>query len=250
MLTSKIQETSSSQKVNEFQLLLDSPQDKSLIDFANNISPNNGFTRTMDELGVKLTKEKYTAEYHTTFSRAEINAECRKYNLGFVQAREYTGEYSLEFLAKLKAFIAEKKLTISDYDLKSKLYVLAPRSNDLDKVYLKDNLKDPLFFFQVDDSYFVLLEGSKDYISLSQAWNGFKNRGELNCRLAYTIENTVIGAILFFICGYFFGFQGSTYWWLIGVAVLGFFAQFIRYGIRMDDYSSSTTKLWSSYKYC
>ena len=249
MLTSKIAETSNSTKVSEFQLLLDSPQDKSLIDFANNISPNNEFTRTMDELGVKLTKEKYTNEYHTTFSRDEIYQECQKYNLGFVEAREYTGKFSLEFLAKLKNFIAEKKLTISDYDLKRKLYVLAPRSSDLDKVKLKDDLKDPLFFFQVDDNYFVLLEGSKEYISLINAWGGYKNKSEAACRTAYTVENTIIGAILFLICGHYFDFQTVSYWWLLGVAFLGFMCQFIRFGIRVDHVSSHSTKLWSSTKY-
>lgn len=249
MLSSKIQDSTANEEVTKVQLLLDSPKEQELINFALSIAPNNKFSRTMDQLGVKLTKDKYTKEYHTTFSRKEIYQECNKYNLGFVQARNFTGEFSLEFLEKLKTFIAEKKIAISDYDLKTKLYVLAPRTTDLEKITLKDNLKDPLFFFQVDDDYFVLLEGSKDYITLTNAWAGFKHKSEGNCRIAYTIENSIIGFILFLAAAHFFDFEAKNYLWLIGVALLGFIVQFIRFGIRADDSNKYNKNGWSSKAY-
>lgn len=249
MLSSKIQANAQDEQVNKVQLLLDSPKEKELIDFALAIAPNNEYSRTMDQLGVKLTKEKYTSEYHTTFSRQEIHQECNKYNLGFVQAREFKGQFSLEFLAKLKEFIKEKNIVINDYDLKTRLFVLAPRTTNLEKVTLKDNLKDPLFFWQIDSDYFVLLEGSKDYISLGNAWAGYKNRSEGTCRMAYSIENAAIGFVLFFLLGHFCKFDAISYWWLIGVALLGFLLQFIRYGIRSDNSATFNHSGWSSKKY-
>lgn len=188
----------------------------------------------MDQIGVKLTKESYTNQYNTTFSRNEINQECNKYFLGFVPAKEFRGQFSLEFLAKLKNFISEKNITISDYDLKTSLYVLAPRTNNTSKVVLKKDIKDPLFFFQIEHDYFVLLDGSKDYITLTNAWAGFKNKSEGRCRVAYTIENMLIGSIVFFIFAYLYSFSLVLYWLLLPLLLLSFSVQFIRYAIRAD----------------
>lgn len=249
MLTSNITANAHDKEVKDFQLLLESPREQQLIAFANKISPNNEFSRNMDDLGVHLTKEKYTKDYHTTFSKKEIYQECNKYNLGFVSAKNFTGKFSIEFLDRLENFIKEKNIVVNDYELKNKLYVLAPRTYNLGKVTLKSDLKDPLFFYSIDDDYFVLLDGSKDYITLYNAWRGFKNKTEGRCRIAYSIENTIVGLILYFIISHLFKIDINIFVPLLLMTLVGFLTQFIRFGIRADNREQYSDKGWSKNQY-
>lgn len=178
------------ERVTEIQLLLDDPDKKSLVDFANLISPNNQFVKDQEALGEKIIKDELKANFNVAFKKSEIFAECKKYNLAFISAQKYEGEYSTEFLSKLKSFFEEKKMAVSINDYQSLLYVMAPAESDTeDTIVMRYPCKNPMVFWKMPNNYYVLIDGSRDYLTPANFWRGMKNLNELGARVGYILGN-------------------------------------------------------------
>ena len=191
MLTSNLDSNKSNERLEKMQLYLASPEEDELVKLSQKLSPNNRFTQDQDLLGAKIEKDKFTAEYNTTFTKKEIFAECRKYNLGLIQAKDYTGEYSMDFLKKLQKFFEEKNIATSDRDYSTEVYILAPGKSDVSDSDIRYPAQDPLMFYRVKEGYFVLIDGSREYVNLFNWWQGLKHYHSLSCRGIYILENYV-----------------------------------------------------------
>jgi len=231
MLQSKLQLQEQDSRATKLQLLLANPEDDALIKLARAISPNNQFTRDEDALGIKVTKDKYTEEFNVTFSKAELHAEACKYNLAFIPGKSYQGEYTPEFLRKLKDFLESTSIhTMDASDLQNQIWILSPGRGDKPiQGMTRYPCKDPLLFYRVEPDYFVLIDGAKNYINLYQWWLGLKNYSENSCRLMQWLENIVIMCAIFY--GIFF-FSHLTLWWLFGIIPVSFVLMLIRMRCR------------------
>ena len=126
--------------------------------------------------------------------------------------------------------------------------MLAPAWSDPDGPDMRP-VKDPLMFYRVEEgNYFVLIDGSKNYVSLFNYWLGIKNYSETLCRTAISIENTLIAVIIFYSFSYIYDWHATSIWWIIMLMIVGFLTHFIRMGLRsshhdgIDHYDSSFNK--------
>ncbi len=190
------------QELKKLQLLLADPNESQYLDFSRKLSPDGQLVKKENELAIEMVKEKYGEQYNPTYSSAEIRAEMLKYNLAFMKAEYFKGEYSMDFLKKLKLFIEEKKLSVSDYDLKKQIYVLAPDTfEDSEHFNVDENCKDPLLFFNVEKGYYTLLDGDKNYINPYQRYLGIKRRTSSTNMLLNIVENILAIPTLMFLVG-------------------------------------------------
>jgi len=199
MITSELNKGSKDRELIEFQKLLADPNESKYVDMAKKISPHGKTVQREADLGLKLTKDKLTKQINPTFTKAEIMAECIKFNMTFVKGREYKGDFSPELMKKLEAFLDKNKgLLLADYDYSTKLYVMAPMDNTvmstLDPI---QNCKDPLLFVEtIGGEYYTMIDGDKNYVTFGNRWAGIKNKSPWNRRLAYFAENYLILLIL------------------------------------------------------
>lgn len=258
MITSELKKNGKERELNEFQKLLANPDEAKYVKMAKLISPQGKVVQRETDLGIKLTKDKLTANHNPTFTKEEIKAECLKFNMTFVRGRNYKGDWSPELMKKLEAFLALEKnkgLLIADYDYGTKLYVMAPMDNSekstLDAV---TTCKDPLLFIEtVGEHYYTMIDGEKNYVNLFNRWQGFKNQSPWYARWAYTAENYVLLLTLCFIVAKFThlfatGFPPSYYFLTIPIA-------FVIASVRMcfrpsfEDAFSHEEEYYNPYKF-
>ena len=212
----------STDRVEQFQKLIGNPEDTALVDFANKISPYNQFSIDSKKLGEKLDKDKLKENYNVSFSLSDIHAECRKYNLAFIRSRDYEGEYSKSLLSKLKKFIEEKNLAVSENDLVTQLWILAPAVSDTDKIKTKLPCKDPLVFWRTivnGSEYFILIDGQKNYINPYNLWLGFLNYSERNCRIAHLITWLISWVLVYNVITFKYPDIKDNWWYLLVLAL-------------------------------
>lgn len=239
------------EREKNYQLLIDSPKTKELVDLANIISPENQYVRDANALGIKIVKEKLKKEYNISFTQDDINKECQRYNLVFIEARNFKGKYTPEFLVKLQKFFDEKKIATSNHDYGKLLYVLAPGVGDTSSVELKYPCRDPLMFWKMPDDMFVLVDGSRNYINLVNLWKGFRHLSLLSARITHFVEYFVILSILAFGINFFYkyieGYLGG-FGMLFGIIVASIAGQSIMIGLRKSDRGSEQYK-FNNHKY-
>jgi len=224
----------SNDRVEKFQKLIGNPEDTALVDFANKISPENQFSIDSKKLGEKLNKDELKENYNVSFTLSDIYAECRKYNLAFIRSVNYKGEYSKSLLSKLKTFIEEKKLAVSENDFTSQLWVLAPAVSDTNEREIKLPCKDPLVFWKTTikgSEYFILIDGQKNYINPYNLWLGFMNYSEGKCRIAHLITWFISWTLFYNAIAFKYPTFESNWWYLV-VLVFTTFSHFISMSIR------------------
>lgn len=218
MIKSNLTETTDD-RVEKVQLLLENPEKSKLLNLARTISPNNQFTRDLTAMGVKIKKAELKATYNVAYKLDEIHSECQRYNLAFIKGSRYEGEFTTELLQKLQTFLDVKKIAVVADDLTTCLYFLAPAEPDMEEKAMKYPTKDPLMFWKMPDDYYVLIDGSKNYVTPLNWYRGLKNNTVKGCRLTYTLE---IFALLCAIC-----YTSSWYWqlgvspyWMVGLMLM------------------------------
>lgn len=238
LLSSNLKETKS-KEVEKTLLLLENPDEKKTLDFMRHMSPNGVFAKNEELVALKKEKDSFTQKYSTAFSRSEINRECRKFNLALIQAGEYTGEYGIDYIKNLNEYVESKGIALSGRDLARGLYLLVPAESDTASKRCLDGLKNPLVFYyesvngENGTDYFMLIDGRRNYVTLLNAWKGFKNLSISNTRWAYIIEN-ILGlsalsvAFLFFGINIFFSIPIIT----LIISFIAIIGMFIRCGLR------------------
>jgi hypothetical protein len=104
-----------------------------------------------------LTRQSLKNKYSTEiFHISQIKNLCLDYDLRFLPSKLFKGWIDTELGPKVKHFIDEKK--ISDYDLETSFYVMAPAKQfELVKIESVPQQYDPLLFYKIDDSHFCLV---------------------------------------------------------------------------------------------
>lgn len=173
-------------------LLLESPEKLELYNLRNQICPDNSESLLLVEYENLKRKEQKEEELKNNFknklvfTEEEILSECLKFNLTFVNSKSFKGEIDLNLIKKIKDFIAENNLVVSEYEFSTKLFILGEIDSSTrkkDTRYHKDLgvKKDskPLFFFKLEekngDTYYLLIDGNKKYNSLKNRILGYKN---------------------------------------------------------------------------
>ncbi len=124
-----IETTNKKKELKNFQLLIEGPE-KEYLDFGKMIAPASKLVQRENELGQLIVQEDLAEKNGTTvLSKTELRQELIKYNLAIVTAENYCGDFSIDYLKNVKDFLNEKKLSVSDYDLKQKLHTIYPKKH-------------------------------------------------------------------------------------------------------------------------
>lgn len=126
MLGSKLDFEGYNEKLLEVQKLLEDSDNNELLDISRKLSPNGTLIDLETKLGKKIKNEEYLKKYGKNYNIQDIYNECIKYDLTFRPAKYFQGEYSLNFLKKIKRIKNETDLIVSEYDLSKQVFVLLP----------------------------------------------------------------------------------------------------------------------------
>jgi len=183
-------------KLVEYQLALDDPNKKKDIDFGNNLFPNSQKRELETLRGIEIEKKNVQAtlvtlkeKYKHIFTANEIKEECLEYNLRFIQAGRYEGDFDYEYIKKIREFYEQNNLGTSANDLKYNFYILTSTFNT----------ENPLIFYKHDErgvNYFVMIDGDKNYVNLLNWVLGIKYSNEvpnaiINMMVAMVIFNLI-----------------------------------------------------------
>jgi len=222
----ELKKTPLDDKYEGFMLALDNPDKSALIDLTFQLSPNNVNKLLSEKKSLELERAQMSKTFkgkHKVFTLEEVKEECLQYNRAFTRASRFEGEYSLELMAKIKAFITEFDLN-NPGNFEYTFYCMGEMDNTADNVKIKDCAKDPLFFYRTrNDSggrdFFILLDGDTNYVTLTNLINGFEQKHEL-CKIVGSLVKIILPSIAaVFLINLLF--HGSCLWW--GCMLIGTF---------------------------
>lgn len=211
MLSSKINNNEEDKGVVEMQKLLSNPDDAKVADLMRTMSPNSKWVARENEVGVRIEKSKLK-HIGDSFTKNEIVNDAIKYNLSFIRATQYEGDYSIDFARNLEKFISEKGLAVSPDDARVKLFVLFPNKLSWKRkrgLYEGGDCKNPLVFFNVG-GYYILIDGKKDFITIQNWYLGLRENSSANFISIVIAEHILLANIMVFVLNYFFNCYAAS----------------------------------------
>ena len=199
-------------------LLLQDPRLAELNKIRNLIAPKNKDSNLEYEIGMEQSKiavedtiKKYQNEGKRIFTYDELVLECANYGLMISQSSTFKGELTIEFIEQIKKFIEENNLIVSEDEYRRSIYIVGKahfnrkqwrinRSSCIDEIKLSDKETDPLLFFKLNKrgvDYYVLLNDSKSYKTISNRLRGYFRYNRSNTRTSIFFVLMILTSIFF-----------------------------------------------------
>lgn len=189
------------EKVNQslivYQKLLDTPENKKYLEIADKIMPNSNFKKARKEMDIKISKDKIKSQIKDlskefkkkVLTREEINEDCLRYNLNFIQSTNYEGNFDIDYVKKISDFLESNSFLISEYEYEKKIYFLVPEDTK--------GVKNPMAFFKYED-YYIMIDNNKNYATPFRLFKGFADYSRFNKSILWSAITTSLSAILLF----------------------------------------------------
>lgn len=139
------------------------------------------------ELGKQIELEKLNTKFGETFTIQQIESIARKYYLRFLNSNLFKGKMGLTTIAKIKEFSNIYEVSLNEYDLQKRFFILAPAKvfemNTTRLTTLKDQEReekrqrrlalDPVLFYKIDENHYRLVHKWGNDLNISRLISGY-----------------------------------------------------------------------------
>lgn len=212
-----------------------------------NLSQSSAFRRAKNQYGVLLELEKLEKDYAgDVFTSEQIKTLAIKYRLRFLPSQLFCGDLDVEVAAKIKEFSKTATVSIDNYTLSRKFFILAPPSMfKLTEKKYERTPRDPILFYQIDeDKYRKIHKWGSDF----SIWRRFLGFYWASVENQLTVRYSVIFLTLLTVFGISFPLfvVNHPIWSNIIVIISSFLALLIvSQRVIPEDRVSATNKLYT-----
>jgi hypothetical protein len=195
-------------------------------------------------ISMNVTREKHEADLgRKVFTESEIKSTCLKYNLRFLESKNYKGTIEPDLGAVILKFFKDNNITGGNYVAENSLYIMAP----MNAFNLTENREpkkiDPVLFYRIytpdGPMYALIHKWGKDFTvfrrimglarETSWSWNWFK---------------TCVCFVVFCLIGFAYGINPFSWWALLSNVVLSLICCGIETLWHIDNWESAHSWNW------
>jgi hypothetical protein len=188
--------------VKEVKLLMES-NDMEKARILRGLSNNSQFSRVEKMVGKQLDLERLENSYDgRVYTIEQIKDLCIDYNLRFLEAKRFTGNFDVEVAGKILEFANKTKTPIDDFSLRNNFYVMAPEKMFAlkDEKHITKKQLDPAIFYRIDNQHYKLIHKWGNDFTIFRLLQGFRFRSWwhhqwFNTVMVLPIFMLVVGAI-------------------------------------------------------